>query len=142
MDDLKCKQILSSALYKFVLVRGDDIKTFDGRGIAPLLECAKSGIDYSGYSAADRIVGKAAALLYVKLGVKYVYGEVMSKSAKDVLEANGIACEYGTLAEKIVNRSGDGLCPMEQAVKDIDDPLLSIEAISNRLAELKSGKKF
>jgi len=37
------------------------------------------------------------------------------------MEKNGIVCEYGKLVEKIFNREGTGLCPMEEAVADTED---------------------
>lgn len=42
-----------------------------------------------------------------------------------------------TNCPRIINRKGDGLCPMEKAVLDIDDPLQAKEAILARLAEMK-----
>ena len=61
--------------------------------------------------AADRIVGKAAALLYVMMGVKGVFAEVLSESALAVLNKHGVHAEYSVLTPNIINRAGDGLCP-------------------------------
>ena len=38
---------------------------------------------------------------------------------------------------RIINRKGDGICPMEKAVFDIDDPVQAKAAILARLAEMK-----
>ena len=46
--------------------------------------------DYKGYSAADKIVGRAAAFLYTILQVKNLYGETMSKGAIEILKKSGI----------------------------------------------------
>lgn len=40
------------------------------------------GRDLSGCSAADVIVGKASAMLFVKAGINEVYGKVMSPSKR------------------------------------------------------------
>ena len=74
-----------------------------------------------GFSVADVIVGKAAAILVVKAGIAEVYGEVMSVSARDYLSNHNIHCSFGTLTERIINRKGDGICPMEQAVAETND---------------------
>ena len=50
--------------------------------------------DYKGYSAADKIVGRAAAFLYTLLQVKNLYGETMSKGAVEILKNAGIYYEY------------------------------------------------
>lgn len=122
MTDLeKAREIYSSGEFTCVLVKGDNIITSAENGIKPLLKFIADSKDYSGFSAADKIVGKAAAFLYAKLGVSAVYAEVLSADGKRILETNGIACEYASLTEQIINRKGDGLCPMEMAVRDTAD---------------------
>ena len=108
-------------------------------GIKPLVAAIDSGVDYSGCDAADRIVGKAAAMLYALLRVKSVSACVMTHKAKEILTANGIAREADAYADAIVNRKGDGLCPMETAVKDITEPNAALGAIRNKIEQLRSG---
>lgn len=105
-------------------------------GIRPLLEIIRQGTDVSGGDAADRIVGKAAALLYARMGVARVKAVVMSRSGLSVLESRGIPAQYQTLTDAIVNRRGDGPCPMEQAVADLDDPDRAYAALEARVREL------
>ena len=107
------------------------------RGIKPLLELTESDEDLHGACAADRIVGKAAAMLYVLLGVKAVYAEVLSKTARDIFEENHIEYRYETLTDRIINRMGTGLCPMEEAVKETDEPQAALTAIRNKIAEMR-----
>ena len=107
------------------------------KGVAPLVAAAESGADYSGYCAADRIVGKAAAMLYALLKVKEVYAEVLSKRGAETLSRFGIAYSYSVMTEFIVNRRGDGECPMEEAVKDAPEPSEALEKIKNKIALMK-----
>ena len=106
----------------------------DSRGIAPIMNFIGEGIDLSGYSVADKVVGKAAALLFVKCGIKSVFAKTLSEMGKEVLELFGIPYEYEVLAEKIINRAGTDICPMEKAVTNTDDPK---EAYAILKAELK-----
>jgi hypothetical protein len=106
------------------------------RGIRPLLELLENGTDLHGYSAADKVVGKAAAFLYCLLGVKALHAGVISQPALAVLEATGIVVRYSTLVPAIRNRTGDGFCPMETAVWDLSDPALAPDAIRNALQKL------
>ena len=110
---------------------------FDGRGISPLIEIIEGGTDFSGYSAADIIVGKAAAMLFVKMGVTAVHGRVMSEAARQFLRMKSIPFSFDTLTEKIINRQGNDICPMEKTVSDIDDVETAYTALKNKLAELK-----
>ncbi len=126
--------------HSICLCRDGDCITDDGRGIAPMIKLLSEGRNLSGYSAADLIVGKAAAMLFVKAGIREVYGEVMSAAGKDYLEKHGIPYSYGVLTKQIVNRAGDGICPMEKAVAEIDDTDEGYIALQNRLAHIQANR--
>lgn len=128
--------LLNEKQYTCVLCKDDSVYTSNARGINPILNLLDSGRDLRGFSAADKIVGKAAAFIYLKLNIKAVYAEVISRDALQILLQNGIYTEYNTLTEKIINRSGSGICPMEDAVKDITDAETAIKAIRQRLKKI------
>ena len=132
-------ELLRAGNYTCVLRRDDDIVADRRRGIRPLLELLDSGKDFSDYAAADKVVGKAAAHLYCLLGVKAVYAGVISQRARAVLENAGIAVTFGTEVSAIRNRAGDGLCPMETAVWDIEDHQTAHKAILSTLQKLQSS---
>ena len=113
--------------------------TDDGRGISPMLRLIGENRGLRGYAAADIIVGKAAAMLFVKAGIAAVYGEVMSAAGKAYLDAHGIPCAFGTLTEKIINRKGDGVCPMEQTVAAVDDAEEGYAALREKLHSLRKN---
>lgn len=118
--------------------RGDDLTVSREKGIKPLLKLTQ-GDDLRNASAADRIVGKAAAMLYALTGVEEVFAQVLSEQGRTVLKRYGIVYEYGTLTENIINRAGTGLCPMEEAVKDIDDLKEALAAIQMKVVALRKG---
>ncbi|MGN0814635.1 MAG: DUF1893 domain-containing protein [Candidatus Coproplasma sp.] len=91
------------------------------RGISPIMGFIGEGVDLSGYSVADVVVGKAAALLFVKCGIKSVFAKTLSENGKKTLERYGVAYEYETLTPNIINRTGTDICPMEKAVSATDD---------------------
>ena len=107
--------------YTIALCKGGTTYTDTRRGIAPMLDLLEQGIDLSGFSVADRVVGKAAAMLFVLLRVKSLYAEVITGTAKAVLEAQGIECVYGTLVERLIDADGK-VCPSELAVENVVDP--------------------
>ena len=123
-----------SAGYTLVLTGGDVI-TDRRRGISPLYDVYRSGRDVVGWSAADRIVGKAAAMLYVLLGVGEVHAEVMSEDALVLLAEHGIRAECEVRSRMIKNRAGTDYCPMEKAVGVIADPAAAACAIAAKLDE-------
>lgn len=78
-----------------------------------------------GAFVADKVVGKGAAVLMVKGGVARVYTDVISRPALETFRRYGVETAYGTLADNIINRRGDGICPVESLCQglDIDDSL-------------------
>lgn len=136
MDLQKAKDILQSTGSTCVLCLGDQVITSHRRGVAPLMEFWEQQLDLTGFSAADKVVGKATALLYCLLQVKAVHGLVMSRPALQILTAQGIQTTYDQLVDAIQNRTGTGLCPMETATREIDDPQAAPAAIRQALKRL------
>ena len=77
---------LENGKHTIVLVKGNNIIKSAERGVAPLLQLIESGDDYSSYSASDKVIGKAAAFLYIILGIKNIHGKVISKLAADIFD--------------------------------------------------------
>ena len=135
-DVARAKALLVDSNYTVVLCRGDATHTDTRRGVAPLLALLDRGEDVSGFAAADKVVGKAAAFLYLRLGVAAVHATVISVPAYDLLTAHGVAATYDTLVPAIRNRAGDGYCPMETVTLSLTDAVEAETAIRKRLAEL------
>lgn len=123
-----------------VLRDGAPIYQSRARGVRPLLEAIDAGVDARDCTAVDSIVGRAAALLYVYMGVRAVCAEVMSVGAREVLAAHGIAADAHTFAAHIINRRGDGLCPMELATAEIDEPAAALAAVREAVRRLAAQK--
>ncbi len=132
----KARRILESGGYTCVLCKEDTVLADDRRGIRPLLTFYRSDHDLQGFSAADKVVGKAAAFMYLLLGAEAVYAAIISTPAKQVLEDGGIAVSYSSEVSAIRDRTGTNLCPMETAVWDIDDPRTALSAVEEALSKL------
>lgn len=142
MTDIeKAKSILEKESKTCVLCRGEKVYASEKTGIAPMVDFISEGVDLRGFSAADKIVGRAAALLFVLAEVSEVYAEVMSAGGAEVLGQHGIPRSWGELTNAIVNRAGTGPCPMEDAVKDLSDPGAALEAIRARQRQLAGGRE-
>lgn len=140
MNNLKkAKNLISSGDYTCVLAQEEKIYTSTQRGVRPLLTWLDDNTNLEGFSCADKVVGKAAAFLYVLLKVKCVYALVISNPAIDVFKSYGIYTEYEMLVPSIRNRTDTGFCPMEQCVLDIDAPHDACEAIRQTLKILQNS---
>ena len=114
--------------------------TSEKRGIAPMADFISEQRDLRGYSAADLVVGKAAALLFVKAGIKAVFAQTVSIGGLETLRRHGVPCSYGELIDIIINRQGSDICPMERAVQDVNDPDEAYLRISAELARLRINR--
>lgn len=130
------QKVLKDGGYTLVLYDGKEQITSNERGIKPLLELYGLGKDISGFCAADKVIGKAAAFMYVLLGIKEIYCDVISRPAIAVFEKYGINITYNTLCDYIINRTKTDMCPMEKTVKDINDAKIAHKAILEKLKEL------
>ncbi len=132
----KAKDILIKDNLTNVLYDGNIILKSTRRGVAPLVAYTQTKRDYSSFVAADKVTGKAAAFLYVLLGIKFLYTGILSEPALTVLKENGIQVYFDELVPLIKNRQGDGLCPMEQSVLEIENASDALTAIKKTTALL------
>jgi uncharacterized membrane protein len=131
------KKKITDGEAKYIIVkRGKLIHERSETGIKSALDVLENhGEILKDSLVADKIVGKAAAAVFVTGGVKYVFGFVMSRAARDFLIENGIKTEYLTLTDVIKNRAGDGVCPVEQSVLNLSVPEECLRAVREKLAE-------
>ena len=125
------RDILIKNGYTCVLYSGEEEYHSCARGVKPLLEFLNSDKNFNGFYAADQIVGLGAAHLYVLLGVKSVWANVISEPAH-------ISVFYKTKAPFIINREGNGKCPIEKAVMGIECSKKALLVIKQTLEKLKN----
>ena len=112
-----------------------------GRGIAPLLGLYDDELaSLRGAVVVDKVVGRAAAAICVLAGVKAVHGIMMSETAKKFLDGKGVPSTAEEMVPEILNREKKGLCPLEQSVKGLDDPVKMLGAMRKKLKALAAGK--
>lgn len=121
-----------------ILCGDREIYSSDRRGIAPLIELIESGKEVKGCTAYDKIVGKAAALLYALMGINKVHAEVISVTAIELFRKYRIDFSYITLTERIINRNGDDVCPMEKTVEDIFEPQEAFKSLKAKIKEMQT----
>lgn len=139
MDSLeRAKELLRAGACTCSLVKRGREFTSEERGVLPILRLIDSGEDFCGASAADKVVGRAAAFLYILLGVSELYASVISEPALAVLRDGGVRVSFSTLVPAIRNRAGTGFCPMESATRDVTSAREAETVIRKALRELNS----
>ena len=124
-----------------VLIDGFEYTSYD-RGVKPLVSLLQGDRSFMGAFAADKCVGAGAAHLYVLLGVRAVWANVISEAAIKVLKNNGIEIYYDKSVPYIINRKGDGMCPIESAVAGAKSSAEAYDLIISTLQRLEESAKI
>ncbi len=143
MTDLEeAKRILKDENRSLVIVKeGMTIFRADSSGIEGLLQAIeKLGEKLSGASVADKIVGKAAALLLAYSHVTNVYAATLSLKGLNTLRKNNISIEYDLLVPEILDKEGKDICPFERFTSKIESPNRAFEELKRYMKALKKGR--
>ena len=125
MNDLKTakKQLYRKGLTLTIVKNGEVLFETGSHRISGFLGAIEQlGARLEGAAVADRVAGKAIALLCVYAKISEVFAEVLSRKAKAVFEENGIHHEWKELVDNILNLNRSGVCPFEKAAADISNP--------------------
>jgi len=102
-----------------VLHEGTPIFTSHGNWLHPLLELEAYLAEHSFQPAnlilQDKIIGKAAALLILRMGFHTVKAGVLSRLGEAVLQRHGITYTYEQLVDRIH-------CQTEELLATVEDP--------------------
>jgi len=102
---------------------GRVVATGQRGGVVDLLDILRrKDVDLKGAALSDRVVGKAAAMLARCGGVTRVHGALMSDAAARTLDEVRVPHAADRRVTRILNRSGDDLCPMERLSMPHSDP--------------------
>ncbi|MCL1951660.1 MAG: DUF1893 domain-containing protein [Oscillospiraceae bacterium] len=114
---------------------GGELRFSDEHGILPPLRWLREDPGLlCGAEVADRVIGKAAALLFAYGGVRSLWAARMSEAARDFLQTTGIVFDYGELVPAVLNRDGTALCPMEQRAMGITEPAQAFAVFDGMIA--------
>ena len=141
-DSRQARRLLQEKNAACAVVKGEAAQLSYQTGIRPLLDWLEQNPDFlRGAAVADRVVGKAAAMLMIAGGVREIYAGVASDYALECLEQHGVPCFYEKKVPSIRNRAGTGMCPMEECCLAIHDPNEAHAALRRRADELRKMAK-
>lgn len=137
--DIAKRKLAAEQLSLVVVKQRKPIFTSEAPGVRGLVdalkECRSSLV---GAAVADKVVGKAAALLCAYAEFSRVYACVMSELGSSVLKRFSIPFEHESLVPNILNRYGSGMCPFERLVLNIDSPKEAYFAVDSYLRTMTS----
>lgn len=137
MKLLQLQKKLNEEGLSLIANRQGKIYTSKLHGIGPIINPMKDNLYYfEDAIVVDKVIGKATAMLLILSKVKYIYAYVLSEKAKEILDQNQVDYDYEKLVPYIINRTHDGMCPMEQTVYNLTDLNEAYEALIQKQKEL------
>ncbi|MGL5964397.1 MAG: DUF1893 domain-containing protein [Fusobacteriaceae bacterium] len=101
---------------------GKVIFTSDKLGVLPAYQFYKKDLEFTKDSEIeDKVTGKGSAMLLSSAGCKKIKTGLISEEAFEILEKNKIKVEYIEIVSYIINRTGDGKCPVETMLEGLDN---------------------
>ena len=102
-----------------VIRNGSTFRSFHERGVSDLWRLLHEEPELlRGGFIADKVVGKGAAALMAVGGIRGVFARTISRPALELLRGAGIPVSCECLVPHIINRAGDGICPVERLCAD------------------------
>lgn len=145
MNDLAfARQAFQAENYAFVLVKDDCVlATGAQEGVGELLaNITALGETLRGASLADKIVGKAVAMVAADAGLASIYTPLASEAALQVCQEYGIVFQADQLVPLIRNKRNDGLCPMERLTLPIQQPAEAVAALREFVTKKREAAPF
>ncbi|MCT4686945.1 DUF1893 domain-containing protein [Vallitalea sp.] len=123
--------------YTCIVKNSDEVVfTSTERGVKPLLDYIDENHEYMDITVIDRIIGKGAMCLAIKSKAKKIITPIISKKALELANKYNVYVEYKDVVPGIINRTGTGTCPIENAVSNIEDIEEAYNIILETLKEL------
>ncbi len=125
MNDLETAKtlLIQKQLTLIIIKNGKTLYETKSHRISGVLNAMEQcGTNLKNAAAADKIVGKAVALLSVHSEINAIYAETLSIRAKDFLKRNGITVEWKELIDNILDDKKQNICPFEKEAEDIVNP--------------------
>lgn len=112
--------------------KGRVVASSSEHGVRPLLRVAlRRREDIAGAAVADRVVGRASAMLCVYCRAAAVSTPLASEGAVRELRSAGIRVAADVVVPSILNRTGTDVCPFEKMTAGLgsaDDVVRTLEA--------------
>lgn len=137
--DLAIEKVKNGEADCLLLKNNHIISASKGKGIKPLLNLLENESDsIKDATLVDKVIGRAAAFIAMKAGVRTIYGELMSEGALKLLNDNHIPATYGKLVPAILNNNQDDICPMDKAIEGVNDVDEVVKIIKLKAEELNT----
>ncbi|SDY81537.1 protein of unknown function [Proteiniborus ethanoligenes] len=140
MRDLElAKKLLEEKELTLAIVKEEKIIfTSKDKGIKPIYTAVlEMEEELKDASVADRVTGKAAAILCKYAGIKKLYTKLISQEAIKILQNSNMELIFEESSPYIKNREKTDMCPVEKLSLTTESPKELIQKIASFLDSIK-----
>jgi hypothetical protein len=139
--DIAKTELYEEQLTLAIVKNGAVLFETKSRRISGFLDAVETlGDKLEGASLADRVAGKAVALLCVYAKIRAVYATVLSRKAQAVFKQNNISVQWRELVDNVLDADKSRVCPFEKAAAEFSDPEKAYKTFRNLRENLKPCK--
>jgi len=135
--ELATMKLIEENLSLVIVKKGKVIFETKKQGISGFLQAIeKLDKNLVAASAADKILGVAAAMLCVYAGVNSVFALTISEEGIRVLEDNNIAFLFEKKVSNILNRNKTDVCPFEKLAMDsgtVEEAYVKLKTLASQM---------
>lgn len=136
IEGFQMLEMLNEQGLSLLVYNHDSLTTHANRGVQDLLQLISEQPErLNGAVVADKIIGKAAAVLMATGGVREVHTNIICTPAKQLFEQQGILVFATEEVPMILNRDRSSMCP-------IDTQIAEVESIEECVAILQNMPKL
>ena len=137
----KLIKILHQGNYSCVIYN-KTIRTFSQKGVIDLYSLFKKEPFFlEGAIVADKVIGKAVAILLISSRVKSVYADVISCNALTLLREAGVETDFGQEVPFIQDKSKTDWCPLEKICHEEKSVEKTLELVEKFVNSMKNEKE-
>jgi hypothetical protein len=140
--ELAKSKLTKEGLSLVIVKNGKVIFETSKQGITGFLQAIeKQDKNLVGSSAADKIVGVAAAMLCVYAGLSSMFALTISEAGIKVLEDNNIDCGFERKVLNILNRNKTDVCPFEKLAMSSgssDEAYVKLKSLAGQMMKKSS----
>ncbi|SES94910.1 DUF1893 domain-containing protein [Anaerobranca gottschalkii] len=132
MEDLQlAKKEFEKGEYSLILVKnGEVVGTSKEKGVKGILEFYLNHKELlEGAAVADKLVGRAVAMICQQGKVKGLYTPLLSEGGEEILRQGNIPYQADRIVKAIKNRDNTDLCPIEKLTLGVKDSRQGINKI-------------
>ena len=129
---LKREMTENLGIHTLAIFKNGKIKYYNQRNLKPVFLALEENNIRDAFIV-DRRISKASAILFAYGGAKHIKTPLMTKSAKEFFDKQGISYEADEIVDSVLDKNSKIKCPLEKLVLDIDDPKIGYEILKQKV---------